>query len=126
MVEIGIVAGMVGYLDHWGIMWLKKLTSLGVTRIAEKRRQTPDLPHQEDHALKLYLSAIEKSGIALKFVPEYLKTADLCLKAVKAHGESIGWAPQKFKTPDLYLSQFQNSVSAQTLFAMEQASEKAV
>jgi hypothetical protein len=95
------LSGMVGYLDHWGIMWLKKLMGLGVTRIAEKERQTPDLPHQEDNALKLYLSAIEKSGIALKFVPEKFKTVELCAIAVKAHGESLEWAPQELKIPVL-------------------------
>jgi len=49
-------------------------------------------------------AAIAENGAALEWVPEKLKTAKLCLAAIKGNGYALSFVPDKFKTAKLCLT----------------------
>ena len=50
---------------------------------------------------ELCLLAVHMNGWALEFVPEALKTSDLCLIAVQLYGNTLEFVPDEFKTPEI-------------------------
>ena len=57
---------------------------------------------------ELCRAAIENSGWALRYVPEKLKTPELCLLAVQNEGHALQYVPEKLKTPELCLLAVEN------------------
>jgi hypothetical protein len=53
---------------------------------------------------KEWLSKVQQYGWALQWVPEALKTPELCLAACQQDGEALQWVPESLKTPELCLS----------------------
>jgi hypothetical protein len=49
----------------------------------------------------LCLAAVQKNGIALKYVPEEFKTEALCLAAVQQNGSALEYVPEALKTEAL-------------------------
>ncbi len=45
-----------------------------------------------------YLEAVKKRGFALAYVPDELKTLELCLEAVKQWGGALAYVPDELKT----------------------------
>ena len=43
------------------------------------------------------LAVVKQDGWDLEYVPENLKTADVCLEAVKQNGEVLQWVPEKLR-----------------------------
>ncbi len=54
-----------------------------------------------DEKVRFCLEAVKQDGLALKYVPENLKTAKLCLAAVKSEGCALSDVPKNLKTPRL-------------------------
>jgi hypothetical protein len=46
---------------------------------------------------------VKQGGWNLQYVPEHLKTAELCLEAVKRNGLALGFVPEHLKTVELCL-----------------------
>ena len=44
-----------------------------------------------------WLAAVKKKGKTLHFVPEYLKTEELCLAAVKQNSMALEYVPEELK-----------------------------
>jgi hypothetical protein len=53
-----------------------------------------------DHPLapKMYSAAVRQDGDALRYVPESMKTPDLCFAAVRQDGEALQYVPTHMKT----------------------------
>ena len=66
--------------------------------------------------LEQYLLAVQKSGLALKSVPEALKTPDICIAAVQENGDALQFVPEAFKTPELCLAAVQ--LKTQDIFGL--------
>ena len=47
---------------------------------------------------KLYETAVEQNGMALKYVPEHLIDYNLCKMAVEQNGYALRYVPEKYKT----------------------------
>lgn len=52
---------------------------------------------------ELCLAAVRNHGLALKEVPDNIKTANVCLEAVRQTGKAIRWLPQQFQSEAVYL-----------------------
>ena len=53
--------------------------------------------YEYDH----WLATVQQDGWALDYVPDDLKTPDLCLTAVQQDGWALRFVPDDLKTPDL-------------------------
>ena len=53
---------------------------------------------------ELCLAAVTKVGWLLEFVPDELKTRKLCLVAVSNNGDALEFVPEEFKTLELCLA----------------------
>jgi len=47
------------------------------------------------------LAAVRNRDMALRFVPENFKTAELCLEAVKSNGHALDDVPEEYMTVEL-------------------------
>ena len=52
---------------------------------------------------KFYLMIVKQDGYSLKYVPEEMKTEEMCLEAVKQDGYMIQFVPEEMITDDLCL-----------------------
>ena len=57
---------------------------------------------------ELYMAAVRADGFALKFVPEALRTPELCEQAVLKDGYAIEYVPEALRTPELCLQAVRN------------------
>ena len=47
------------------------------------------------------LQIVRQYGLALRYVPEALRTPELCLAAVQQSGNALRWVPELLRTPEL-------------------------
>lgn len=59
-----------------------------------------------------FLAAVREKGEMLKYIPEALRTEDLCLAAVQQDGRMLEHVPEALKTAELCLSAVQQSREA--------------
>jgi hypothetical protein len=50
------------------------------------------------------MKAVKKDGVALCFVPEEMRTAEVCLAAVKRVGRALADVPESLKTAEVCLA----------------------
>jgi hypothetical protein len=88
------------------LFWLKTAPSDGETEPDAAEMATPG---------KAWLCAVRANGVALKYVPDALKTPDMCLAAVKAPARYcygieavLSYVPEALRTPDLCMAAVQN------------------
>jgi len=51
----------------------------------------------EQEALAAALAAVRQDGMALSYVPEKLRTVEVCLKAVRQNGSALQYVPENLK-----------------------------
>lgn len=56
-----------------------------------------------DKTVKVCLAAVKRHGIALRYVPEKLKSSEICFAAVRQNGLALEFVPNELKTPELCL-----------------------
>ena len=49
------------------------------------------------------MEAVKSYGGALEYVPEELKTPEMCMEAVKSYGGALGYVPEELRTPEMYM-----------------------
>ena len=64
--------------------------------------------HTESDAIK----AVEVNVYFLKYVPESLRTPELCLVAVKKNGSALRYVPEKLRTAELCLTAVEENIDA--------------
>jgi hypothetical protein len=67
-----------------------------------------DVP-EELKTAELCLEAVKQKGWILSFVPEELRIAELCLEAVKQDGKALTYVPEESKTAELCLEAVKQS-----------------
>ncbi len=51
--------------------------------------------------MKEALEAVQKDGMALKDVPDELKTEELCMAAVQTHSDAFVFVPEELQTEEI-------------------------
>ncbi len=64
-------------------------------------RSIKDLPQWNDYAF--WLAAVQENGRDLYYVPDKLKTVEMCLAAVRQNGGALNYVPDEFKTEEMCL-----------------------
>lgn len=59
-----------------------------------------------------FLAAVREKGEMLKYIPEALRTADLCRAAVQQDGMMLAYVPETLKTAELCLAAVQQNQDA--------------
>lgn len=59
-----------------------------------------------------FLAAVREKGEMLKYIPEALRTADLCRAAVQQDGMMLAYVPETLKTVELCLAAVQQNQDA--------------
>ena len=62
--------------------------------------------------IKKLIEAVKNDGEALKYVPEKLKTPEICLEAVKNYGIALRYVPEELRTPEICMESVKNNVEA--------------
>jgi hypothetical protein len=65
------------------------------------------ITHQ--NSKKFYELGLNNNGLALQFIPEELRTKELCEIAVNNYGSALEWIPEKFKTETICKIAVKNS-----------------
>ena len=56
---------------------------------------------KQAYELDHWLAVVQQDGWSLEYVPDRLKTPDLCLAAVQQDGLALQLVPDHLRTPDL-------------------------
>ena len=56
---------------------------------------------EELKTLEICLEVVKSDGIALEYVPEELKTPEICMEAVKSNGYALKYVPEEIKTAEM-------------------------
>ena len=57
---------------------------------------------QSIRTFNVCFAAVQQKGNALEYVPTLLKTPELCLAAVQQNGGALAYVPEALRTPELY------------------------
>jgi hypothetical protein len=58
---------------------------------------------------EMCLAVVQQYGFALKYVPENFKTMELCMAAVQRNGFALEYVPESFKTMELCMTAVQQN-----------------
>src|SRR5206468_965365 len=85
-----------------------RLISLSSVKCLNTIPKDPDFQHIMKHTKMLeyieWLNKVSKDGNALEYVPDVLKTPELCLAAVSDNGYALKYVFDELKTPELCLA----------------------
>jgi hypothetical protein len=79
-------------------------------KLADVLRQANDrdIPFDIQQNDKEHLAAVEQNGVALQYVSEALRTAELCLAAVEQNGYALQYVPNALRTAEIYVAVIKN------------------
>ena len=70
------------------------------------------------------LEAVKQDGLALEYVPNKLKTTELCLNAVKQNGRALKYVPKNIKTAEVCFEAVKSMIEKVLLNVPEELREE--